>query len=140
MKNQQDSKLETITLAGGCFWCTEAVFKRVRGVTEVQSGYANGDVADPSYEQVCSGHTGHAEAVRVTFDPAEIGLRDILQIFFATHDPTTPNRQGNDVARSTAAASTTATPRTSRLPRCCCTSCSRSRLSAPPSSPSCSHW
>ena len=91
------SILQSITLAGGCFWCTEAVFKRVRGVTEVQSGYANGDVADPSYEQVCSGHTGHAEAVRVTFDPAEIGLRDILQIFFATHDPTTPNRQGNDV-------------------------------------------
>lgn len=91
------SILQSITLAGGCFWCTEAVFKRVRGVTEVQSGYANGDVADPSYEQVCSGRTGHAEAVRVTFDPAEIGLRDILQIFFATHDPTTPNRQGNDV-------------------------------------------
>lgn len=91
------SILQSITLAGGCFWCTEAVFKRVRGVTEVQSGYANGDVADPSYEQVCSGHTGHAEAVRVTFDPAEIGLRDILQIFFATHDPTTLNRQGNDV-------------------------------------------
>ncbi|WP_404298814.1 peptide-methionine (S)-S-oxide reductase MsrA [Alicycliphilus denitrificans] len=89
--------LQTITLGGGCFWCTEAVFDRVRGVTDVQSGYANGDVAEPSYEQVCSGTTGHAEVVRVTFDPAQIGVREILEIFFATHDPTTPNRQGNDV-------------------------------------------
>ncbi len=91
------SQLQTITLGGGCFWCTEAVFDRVRGVTDVQSGYANGHVAAPTYEQVCSGDTGHAEVVRVTFDPAEIGVREILEIFFATHDPTTPNRQGNDV-------------------------------------------
>lgn len=88
---------ETITLAGGCFWCTEAVFNSVRGVSRVQSGYANGAVPDPSYEQVCSGRTGHAEAVRITFDPEEIDVREILEIFFATHDPTTPNRQGNDV-------------------------------------------
>ncbi|MBS0508367.1 MAG: peptide-methionine (S)-S-oxide reductase MsrA [Proteobacteria bacterium] len=89
--------LQSITLAGGCFWCLDAVFTRVRGVTAVQSGYANGAVAHPSYEQVCTGHTGHAEAVRLSFDPSVIGLRDILEIFFATHDPTTLNRQGNDV-------------------------------------------
>ena len=89
--------LQTITLGGGCFWCTEAVFDRVRGVTDVESGYANGHVPNPSYEQVCGGDTGHAEVVRLTFDPAVIGLREILEIFFATHDPTTLNRQGNDV-------------------------------------------
>ena len=88
---------ETIVLAGGCFWCTEADFDRVRGVTDVQSGYANGHVDAPSYEAVCTGQTGHAEVVRVQFDPDVIGLRDILLIFFGTHDPTTPNRQGNDV-------------------------------------------
>ncbi len=88
---------ETITLGGGCFWCTEAIFDRVRGVTDVESGYANGHVPNPSYEQVCGGDTGHAEVVRVIFDPAQIGVREILEIFFATHDPTTLNRQGNDV-------------------------------------------
>lgn len=88
---------QSITLGGGCFWCTEAVFDRVRGVTDVQSGYANGDVAEPTYEQVCTGTTGHAEVVRVTFDPAQISVRELLEIFFATHDPTTLNRQGNDV-------------------------------------------
>ena len=89
--------LQTITLGGGCFWCTEAVFDRVRGVTDVQSGYSNGQTVNPSYEQVCTGKTGHNEVVRVTFDPTVIGLQEILQIFFATHDPTTLNRQGNDV-------------------------------------------
>ncbi|AVO47948.1 peptide-methionine (S)-S-oxide reductase [Melaminivora suipulveris] len=92
-----NSPTETITLAGGCFWCTEAVFERVRGVTAVQSGYANGDTPEPTYEQVCTGRTGHAEAVRISFDPQEIDVREILEIFFATHDPTTLNRQGNDV-------------------------------------------
>jgi len=87
----------SITLGGGCFWCTEAVFDRVRGVTDVQSGYSNGHAPNPSYEQVCSGDTGHAEVVRVRFDPSVIGLREILEIFFATHDPTQRNRQGNDV-------------------------------------------
>jgi len=91
------SDLQTITLAAGCFWCTEAVYVRVRGVTGVQSGYANGSVSAPNYSQVCSGETGHAEVVRVTFDPAVIGVREILEIFFATHDPTTLNRQGADV-------------------------------------------
>ena len=88
---------EIITLGGGCFWCTEAIFDRVRGVTDVESGYANGLVDSPTYEAVCQGTTGHAEVVKLTYDPAEISLRQILEIFFATHDPTTLNRQGNDV-------------------------------------------
>jgi peptide-methionine (S)-S-oxide reductase len=89
--------IDLITLGGGCFWCTEAVYERVRGVASVESGYANGHVANPSYEQVCSGQTGHAEVVRVRFDSREISLREILEIFFAIHDPTTLNRQGADV-------------------------------------------
>ncbi|HET9822471.1 MAG TPA: peptide-methionine (S)-S-oxide reductase MsrA [Burkholderiaceae bacterium] len=89
--------LHTITLAGGCFWCLEAVYELVDGVTAVESGYSNGHVANPSYEQVCSGDTGHAEVVRVTFDADRIALREILEIFFHIHDPTTLNRQGNDV-------------------------------------------
>lgn len=88
---------ETITLAGGCFWCLEAVYELVDGVLAVESGYSNGQVENPSYEQVCSGRTGHAEVVRVRFDPGRITLREILEIFFAIHDPTTLNRQGNDV-------------------------------------------
>lgn len=88
---------QTITLAGGCFWCTEAVFTRVRGVLGVQSGYANGHTMNPTYAQVCSGDTGHAEAVQLRFDAQQIGVHQILEIFFATHDPTTLNRQGNDV-------------------------------------------
>jgi len=88
---------ETIYLAGGCFWCTEAVFDRVQGVIDVESGYANGHVDHPRYEQVCEGTTGHAEAVKLVFDPQVIGLRQVLEIFFGTHDPTTLNRQGNDV-------------------------------------------
>ena len=88
---------ETITLAGGCFWCVEAVYERVKGVTQVESGYSNGHAARPTYEQVCGGDTGHAEVVRVTFDPEQISLREILEIFFVVHDPTTLNRQGNDV-------------------------------------------
>ncbi|WP_024540063.1 peptide-methionine (S)-S-oxide reductase MsrA [Comamonas badia] len=89
---------ETITLAGGCFWCTEAVFEEVRGVTRLTSGYANGQVRHaPSYEEVCSGTTGCAEVIQLQFDPAQISLRQVLEIFFATHDPTQLNRQGNDV-------------------------------------------
>ena len=87
---------QTITLGGGCFWCTEAVFVRVRGVTDVQSGYCNGHVQRPSYEQVCTGRTGHNEVVRLTFDAAQVSLRQLLEIFFVIHDPTTLNRQGND--------------------------------------------
>jgi peptide-methionine (S)-S-oxide reductase len=88
---------ETITLGGGCFWCTEAVYEKVRGVTAVESGYSNGRVKNPSYEQVCSGDTGAVEVIRVSFDPQQITLREILEIFFVVHDPTTLNRQGNDV-------------------------------------------
>jgi peptide-methionine (S)-S-oxide reductase len=88
---------EQATLAGGCFWCTEAVFKDVVGVSAVESGYTGGSVPDPCYRQVCNGDTGHAEAIRVTFDPEVVGYDDILDIFFATHDPTQLNRQGNDV-------------------------------------------
>jgi len=84
-------------LAGGCFWCTEAVFLDVVGVKSVESGYIGGDVAKPTYKQVCGGDTGHAEAIRVTFDPDQLSYDDLLDIFFATHDPTQLNRQGNDV-------------------------------------------
>ena len=88
---------EIITLGGGCFWCTEAVYERVQGVRSVQSGYSNGHLPSPSYAQVCEGDTGHNEVVRVRFDPTQISLREILEIFFVVHDPTTLNRQGNDV-------------------------------------------
>ena len=88
---------ETIVLGGGCFWCTESVFVRVKGVLDVESGYCNGHIVRPTYEQVCTGGTGHAEVVKLVFDPAVIDLRNLLQIFFAVHDPTTPNRQGHDV-------------------------------------------
>ncbi|EAT08110.1 peptide-methionine (S)-S-oxide reductase MsrA [Sphingobium sp. 10 DY56-G10] len=88
---------EVATLAGGCFWCTEAVYQNLKGVKTVESGYIGGTVPDPTYEQVCSGNTGHAEAIRITFDPDVISYGDLLDIFFATHDPTTLNRQGNDI-------------------------------------------
>jgi peptide-methionine (S)-S-oxide reductase len=91
------TSLERATLAGGCFWCLEAVYEQVDGVEAVESGYSNGQVERPSYEQVCRGDTGHAEVVRVSFDPQRISYREILEIFFAIHDPTTLNRQGNDV-------------------------------------------
>ena len=89
--------METATFAGGCFWCTEAVFKDVIGVDRVESGYIGGHVPNPTYKQVCGGDTGHAEAIRVTFDPAQVSYADLAGIFFATHDPTQLNRQGNDV-------------------------------------------
>lgn len=88
---------DIITLGGGCFWCTEAVYEQVQGVLAVESGYCNGHVQRPTYAQVCDGDTGHAEVVRLRFDPAQITLREILEIFFVVHDPTTLNRQGNDV-------------------------------------------
>ncbi|WP_432257833.1 peptide-methionine (S)-S-oxide reductase MsrA [Cupriavidus sp. TMH.W2] len=89
--------LETATLGGGCFWCLEAVYQQVEGVVAVESGYAGGHVNHPTYQQVCEGTTGHAEVVRVSFNPSVINYREILEIFFAIHDPTTPDRQGNDV-------------------------------------------
>jgi peptide-methionine (S)-S-oxide reductase len=88
---------QTAIIAGGCFWCTEAVFNDVIGVSKVESGYIGGTTENPTYKQVCSGNTGHAEAIRVTFDDAQLSYADLLDIFFATHDPTQLNRQGNDV-------------------------------------------
>ena len=90
-------KTETIALGGGCFWCTEAVFKEVRGVLDVESGYSNGQETAPTYEQGCTGHTGCAEVVKLVYDPAVISTRQVLEIFFLVHDPTQLNRQGNDV-------------------------------------------
>src|SRR5438105_2926564 len=94
---RENRALETATLGGGCFWCLEAVFEGLRGVERVVSGYAGGDVVNPSYPQVCTGTTGHAEVVQVTFDPSVISYREVLEVFFGTHDPTTLNRQGMDV-------------------------------------------
>ncbi|MDD2381575.1 MAG: peptide-methionine (S)-S-oxide reductase MsrA [Mariniphaga sp.] len=96
--NQMEkSKLETATLGGGCFWCTEAVYKKLNGVKEVVPGYSGGHTKDPSYQEVCTGNTGHAEVIRITFHPDEISFEKILEVFFAMHDPTTLNRQGNDI-------------------------------------------
>jgi peptide-methionine (S)-S-oxide reductase len=87
----------TAVVGGGCFWCTEAVFLELEGVLDVKSGYAGGTTVNPTYEQICTGRTGHAEVIRISYDPAVISSADLLRVFFATHDPTTLNRQGNDV-------------------------------------------
>ena len=92
----QTGSTEVTTLAGGCFWCLEAVYDQLKGVISVESGYSNGHVANPTYRQVCSGNTGHAEVVRITYDPSIVTFRDLLDIFFTIHDPTTLNRQGAD--------------------------------------------
>jgi peptide-methionine (S)-S-oxide reductase len=92
-----DKQVEIATLAGGCFWCLEAVFDELKGVESVESGYSGGHVQSPSYAQVCNGDTGHAEVVQITFDPQLLSLKDLLTVFFTVHDPTTLNRQGNDV-------------------------------------------
>ncbi len=89
--------METATFGSGCFWCTEAIFQRLKGVEKVESGYAGGNVEKPTYDQVCSGTTGHAEVLQITFDPEKITYSELLDVFWATHDPTTLNRQGNDV-------------------------------------------
>ncbi len=91
------SDTQTLVLGGGCFWCTEAVYGAVKGITDVESGYSNGQASAPSYEQVCTGRTGCNEVVKLSHDPAQISTREILEIFFVIHDPTTANRQGNDV-------------------------------------------
>jgi peptide-methionine (S)-S-oxide reductase len=96
-RTASSGRKEVATLGGGCFWCTEAVFSLVRGVEKVEPGYSGGTVANPTYEQVCTGRTGHAEVVQLTYDPQVISFEEILQIFFTTHDPTTLNRQGPDV-------------------------------------------
>lgn len=90
------AKLETAILAGGCFWCTEAVFQRLNGVQEVISGYTGGNIKNPAYREICTGRTGHAEAIKISFDAELISFRELLEVFFTTHDPTTLNRQGND--------------------------------------------
>lgn len=110
-------EIETITLGGGCFWCVEAVFEKCEGVTGVESGYTNGHVLNPSYEQVCNGNTGHAEVVRVSFDKSVIGLREIFEIFFVIHDPTSLNRQGNDVGSQYRSGIYFETPEQERLAR-----------------------
>src|SRR5215203_1569379 len=97
MSGTETQGLETATLGGGCFWCLDAVFRDLRGVAQVHSGYAGGHAANPTYEQVCGKRTGHAEVVQVTFDPREIGYADLLRVFFTIHDPTTKDRQGNDI-------------------------------------------
>lgn len=94
--NMSTGKLDTITFGGGCFWCTEAIFQRLKGVTKVESGYSGGRNANPTYKEVCSGLTGHAEVIQVTYDTGEISLAEILEVFFKTHDPTTLNKQGAD--------------------------------------------
>jgi len=96
MSEAKSQQKEVITLGGGCFWCIEAVFNELKGVDKVESGYSGGSVANPTYRQVCSGTTGHAEVVQVTFDPAVLSLKDVLGVFFTVHDPTTLNRQGPD--------------------------------------------
>src|SRR6476661_7269767 len=101
---------ETATLGGGCFWCLEAVYQELKGVQHVESGYTGGHVPNPTYGQVCEGTTGHAEVVRITFDPAVVSYREILEIFFTIHDPTTPNRQGNDVGTQYRSVIFTTTP------------------------------
>lgn len=97
MENQQLNRLETITLGGGCFWCLDAAYRPLRGVLRVECGYSNGQTLHPSYREVCTGNTGHAEVVRLDFDPDVLPLDTVLDVFFAMHDPTTLNRQGNDV-------------------------------------------
>jgi len=97
MENNGSPRMEVATLGGGCFWCLEAVYQELRGVEKVESGYSGGDVPNPTYRQVCSETTGHAEVVQVTFDPDEVSYRDILEVYFTIHDPTTLNRQGADV-------------------------------------------
>jgi peptide-methionine (S)-S-oxide reductase len=97
MTTTQSPHIETATLGGGCFWCTEAVLAMIDGVIDIRPGYSGGHVASPTYAQVCEKNTGHAEVVQVTFDPARITYRDILEVFFASHDPTTRDRQGNDI-------------------------------------------
>jgi peptide-methionine (S)-S-oxide reductase len=111
------ANLQTITLGGGCFWCLEAVYELVDGVTAVESGYSNGHLPNPSYEAVCSGRTGHAEVVRVTFDADRISLREILEIFFSIHDPTTLNRQGNDMGTQYRSGIYVETPEQERVAR-----------------------
>lgn len=111
------NETEQATLGGGCFWCLEAVFVELRGISRVRSGYTGGHVSDPTYHQVCTGRTGHAEVVQVDFDPAELSYADLLRVYFAIHDPTTPNRQGADVGTQYRSAIFTHGPEQERIAR-----------------------
>jgi len=113
----EEQSVEVATLGAGCFWCVEAVFDDLRGVRDVVSGYSGGRAPDPTYEQVCSGTTAHAEVVQVTFDPREVSFREILEVFFTVHDPTTLNRQGNDVGTQYRSAVFTHSPEQERVAR-----------------------
>src|SRR6476620_7050675 len=115
MSTNATTTTETANLAGGCFWCLEAVFEQLKGVQKVESGYAGGQTANPTYRDVCGGDTGHAEVVQVTFDPAVVSYPDILNVYFATHYPTTSNRQGNDVGTQYRSAIYYHTPEQKRL-------------------------
>ena len=97
MEQKMEQRFEIVTLGAGCFWCVEAIYQRLEGVEKVESGYSGGSVKNPSYEQVCTGRTGHTEVIQVTFDPKKLSLKELLQVFFKTHDPTTLNKQGADV-------------------------------------------
>jgi methionine-S-sulfoxide reductase len=97
MESQTVANIDTITLGGGCFWCMEAVFQRMKGVEKVMSGYSGGDIKNPAYKEVCNGNTGHAEVIQISYDKNKTTLEDILAVFFVVHDPTTLNRQGADV-------------------------------------------
>lgn len=113
----EPNRTERATLAGGCFWCVEAAFDMLEGVLEVVPGYAGGHAPNPTYEQVCTGTTGHAEAVQITFDPERISYRDLLEVFFTIHDPTTPNRQGPDVGPQYRSVIFTHSPEQERIAR-----------------------
>lgn len=97
MDKQINTNFEEAIFAGGCFWCTEAVFQRLNGVEQVVPGYTGGSIKNPAYREICTGRTGHAEAIKISFDPSKVSYSELLEVFFATHDPTTLNRQGNDV-------------------------------------------
>lgn len=113
----QPVHVEVATLAGGCFWCLEAVYDQLRGVISVESGYSNGHVMNPTYREVCNGNTGHAEVVRITFDPSVVSFRELLEVFFTIHDPTTLNRQGADVGTQYRSAIFYHTPEQERIAR-----------------------
>ncbi len=117
MSSKPSDSLETATLAGGCFWCLEAVYLGLRGVERVTSGYMGGHTAMPNYRDVCNGDTGHAEVVRIEFDPAQLAFHDLLDVFFTIHDPTTPDRQGNDVGSQYRSAIFFHTPEQERIAR-----------------------
>lgn len=135
MENTMSDK-QVLVLGGGCFWCTESVYKEVTGVTDVESGYSNGQVERPSYEMVCTGTTGHNEVVRLEYDPTQVTTREILEIFFVIHDPTTLNRQGNDVGTQYRSGIYFTTAEQQRVAQALIDELTKTTPSASPSSPS----